>query len=287
MQAAAERPGRVRPPSVAGMFYPAAPDVLLAEVQGLLHAARPPLDGPVTRPKAIIVPHAGYVYSGPVAATAYALLQATRPSLTPISRIILLGPAHFVGFRGLALPGVDALATPLGQIPLDRNGVAAALSFPQVAELPQAHAREHSIEVHLPFLQAVLPRFSIVPLLVGDAAPWEVAEVLAVLWGGDETAIVVSTDLSHYHPYDEARALDSDTARRIVARDYADLEGEQACGAAPVRGLLYEATQRDLAVHLCDLRSSGDTAGDRRRVVGYGSFALTEGGRAGKPGGAS
>lgn len=284
MQAAAERPGRVRPPSVAGMFYPAAPDVLLAEVQGLLQAARSPLDGPVTRPKALIVPHAGYVYSGPIAATAYALLPGARPA---ISRVVLLGPAHFVGFRGLALPGVDALETPLGQIPLDRNGVAAALSFPQVAELPPAHTREHSLEVHLPFLQAVLPRFSIVPLLVGDAAPWEVAEVLAVLWGGDETAIVVSTDLSHYHPYDEARALDSDTARRIVARDYADLEGEQACGAAPVRGLLYEATQRKMVVHLCDLRSSGDTAGDRRRVVGYGSFALTESGGAGSSGGAA
>jgi AmmeMemoRadiSam system protein B len=273
MHAPAEHEGRTRPPAVAGTFYPEAPDVLLAEVQALLRGARPPLGGPVGRPKALIVPHAGYIYSGPIAATAYALLQGARP---PISRVILLGPAHFVGFRGLALPGVDALETPLGRIPLDRNGVAAALSFPQVAELPRAHAREHSIEVHLPFLQAVLPRFCVVPLLVGDAAPWEVAEVLAVLWGGDETAIVVSTDLSHYHPYDEARELDSDTARRIVARDYADLEGEQACGAAPVRGLLYEAAQRNLKVHLCDLRSSGDTAGDRRRVVGYGSFAITE-----------
>lgn len=261
---------RVRPPAVAGTFYPATSEILQAELKTLLDAARPL---PVGRPKALIAPHAGYIYSGPVAATAYALLGAARPLPT---RVILLGPAHFVGFRGLALPGVDALETPLGRIPLDPNGVAAALSFPQVAELPRAHAREHSLEVHLPFLQAVLPRFTLVPLLVGEAAPWEVAEVLAALWGGSETAIVVSSDLSHYHPYDEARALDNETARRILTRNYGDLEGEQACGAAPLRGLLYEAAQRDLKVHLCDLRSSGDTAGDRYRVVGYGSFALTE-----------
>ncbi|MFO0574819.1 MAG: AmmeMemoRadiSam system protein B [Polyangia bacterium] len=272
MVALTEHAGRVRPPAVAGTFYPAASEVLSSEVRKMLHAARPQ-KAARERLKALIAPHAGYIYSGPVAASAYALLAERRPLPT---RIVLLGPAHFVGFRGLALPGVDTLETPLGRIPLDRNGVAAALSFPQVCELPRAHTREHSLEVHLPFLQAVLPSFTIVPLLVGDAAPWEVAEVLAALWGGDETVIVVSSDLSHYHPYDVARTLDSETARRIVARDYGDLEGEQACGAAPLRGLLYEATQRCLEVHLCDLRSSGDTAGDRSRVVGYGSFALTE-----------
>jgi len=249
---------------VAGSFYPEDAGALAAAVDGLVAEGRPASGA---RPKALIAPHAGYVYSGPVAGTAYRLL---RESGAPVRRVVLVGPAHYVPVRGLAGPGAGALATPLGEVPVDPVAAEVAVSF------PEAHAPEHSLEVHLPFLQRVLaPGFTVVPLLVGRAGPDEVAGVLKRLWGGDETVVVVSSDLSHYLPYQQAREVDEETAQRIEALDGDALESERACGAAPVRGLLLEARRRGLRCRRLDLRNSGDTEGDRRRVVGYGAFAFT------------
>ncbi|MFN3593739.1 MAG: AmmeMemoRadiSam system protein B [Thiobacillaceae bacterium] len=258
----------IRRAAVAGMFYPGDRVHLARDVRRLIDAAYPkPL-----RPKALIVPHAGYVYSGPVAASAYALLKDRRDE---IRRVVLLGPVHRVWVQGLALPAVDAFETPLGRVPLDEAAMAKLLDLPQVEVNEAAHAWEHSLEVHLPFLQTVLDEFSLVPLAVGGASAEEVAEVLELVWGGDETLIVVSSDLSHYLPYEEARRIDASTARAILDLR-TDLVGEQACGAHPVNGLLLAARRHRLRPHLLDLRNSGDTAGDRSRVVGYGAFALTE-----------
>jgi AmmeMemoRadiSam system protein B/AmmeMemoRadiSam system protein A len=219
------------------------------------------------------VPHAGYAYSGPIAASAYARLLAPGPR---IERVVLLGPAHFVAVPGLALPEADAFLTPLGAVPVDADGAARALALPQVTRSAPAHQREHSLEVQLPFLQSVLGPFSLVPLVVGRASPEEVAAVLRALWGGDETLVVISTDLSHFLPYDEAREVDQRTANQVLALDVAGIGPEQACGRAPLRGLLVEAARRGLAVDLLDLRSSGDTAGGQDEVVGYAAFALSE-----------
>ncbi len=259
----------VRPPAVAGAFYPAGADTLRAEIDGYLADAKPK----ALRPKALLVPHAGYVYSGPVAASAYALLRDLRPRPT---RVVLLGPSHHVAFHGLALPDVDALRTPLGVVPVDPQGARLAAAFDCVQASQAVHAREHSLEVQLPFLQRALGDFTLVPLAVGRASPEQVADVLAALWGGDETVIVVSSDLSHYLPYEQAVWTDKATAQRIVALNAEGLDGEQACGAYPVCGLLLAARRRGLVAHLLDLRNSGDTAGDRSRVVGYGAFAFTQ-----------
>ncbi len=258
----------IRPAAVAGMFYPGDRRSLALDIRRMLEAASPPS----LRPKALIVPHAGYVYSGPVAASAYALLA---PLSEVIRRVVLLGPVHRVWVDGLALPAVDAFETPLGVVPLDEAAMARLLTLPQVQVNEAAHAWEHSLEVHLPFLQTVLRDFRLVPLAVGGATPEQVAEALDTLWGGDETLIVVSSDLSHYLPYDEARQSDQATARAILALR-TDLTGEQACGAHPINGLLLAARRHGLTPHLLDLRSSGDTAGDKSRVVGYGAFALVE-----------
>ncbi|MCS6785758.1 MAG: AmmeMemoRadiSam system protein B [Thiobacillaceae bacterium] len=258
----------VRPAAVAGMFYPAGRAELSRMLQDMLQAAHPPS----LRPKALIAPHAGYVYSGPVAAHAYALLKDRRGE---IERVVLLGPVHRVWVKGLALPAVDAFETPLGRVPLDEAAEAELLRLPYVEVNEAAHAWEHSLEVHLPFLQALLGSFSLVPLAVGGASPEQVAEALEVVWGGDETLIVVSSDLSHYLPYDEAKRVDAATARAILELR-TDLVGEQACGAHPINGLLLAARRRGLTPHLLDLRNSGDTAGDKSRVVGYAAFALTE-----------
>lgn len=257
----------VRPPAMAGLFYPRDPRILSRDLQGYLDQAR----DFGQRPKAIIVPHAGYIYSGPIAASAYRQLMPLRGR---ISRVILLGPVHRVWVRGLALPGVDAFDTPLGRIPLDRAAMAEIASLPQVETLAAAHAQEHSLEVQLPFLQKVLGEFTLVPLAVGGATAQEVAQVLERLWGGEETLIVVSSDLSHYLPYQAGSQVDQATARAILNL-HTDLVGEQACGAHPINGLLLAARQHGLQVHLLDLRNSGDTAGDRDRVVGYGAFTLT------------
>jgi hypothetical protein len=260
----------VRPAAVAGAFYPEQADALrklLAECFATTKSA-------AFRPKALIVPHAGYIYSGPIAASAYALLKPLR---AVIRRVVLLGPVHRVWVAGLALPGVAAFETPLGQVQLDQAGIAAIANLPQVSVSAAAHAEEHSLEVHLPFLQSVLADFSLIPLAVGGASPEQVAEVLERLWGGDETLIVISSDLSHFLPYAEAKLVDSATARAILKLD-SHLVGEQACGAYPLNGLLLAARRHGLTPHLLDLRNSGDTAGDRGRVVGYGAFALTEDG---------
>jgi len=257
----------VRAPAVAGAFYPGATATLEAQVAALLAAATPPRQ---QRPKALIAPHAGYVYSGPVAANAYALLAPFR---SDYSRVVLLGPAHRAYLRGLALPAADAFATPLGEIALDREAIAAIGHLPQVCVSDDAHAHEHSLEVHLPFLQRALAGFTLVPLAVGEASAEEVAEVLGLLWGDDRTLIVISSDLSHYLPYAQARTIDEQTARMVLSLA-PQLNHQQACGATPVNGLLLEARRRGLAPELLDLRNSGDTAGDKNSVVGYASFAF-------------
>jgi AmmeMemoRadiSam system protein B len=266
----------IRPPAVAGMFYPGEAHDLAGEVATMLAAAVPPAPTFAGNPKAIIVPHAGFIYSGPVAASAYACLV---PQAATIRRVVLLGPCHRVPLRGLAVPHADAFATPLGTIPLDREAIVAALALPQVVHHDAAHAQEHSLEVQLPFLQQVLDIFSLVPLAVGYATPDEVAEVLDLLWGGPETLIVISSDLSHYHPYPDAQRRDRHTVDDISHLRLL-LDHEQACGATPINGLIELSQRRGLTPHLLDLRNSGDTAGDKSRVVGYASFAFTENGHA-------
>ena len=263
----------MRPAVVAGKFYPGAPSVLQADVRAFVAEAAARHPDTAVAPKALIVPHAGYVYSGAVAASAYARLAAGRDT---IRRVVLFGPTHRVPVRGLALPAARAFATPLGDIEVDRDVVAAALALPCVCESDAAHAFEHSLEVQLPFLQTVLGEFTIVPFAVGDATPQEVADVIRLLWGGPETLIVVSSDLSHYHGYAEARAIDRATADDVLALS-PTLDHEQACGATPINGLLLCARERGMQPELLDLRNSGDTAGDKSRVVGYASFAFAGG----------
>lgn len=258
----------VRPAAVAGAFYPGDAGALANAVDALLADA---VDHHV-RPKALIVPHAGYIYSGPIAASAYASVASMRPLPT---KVVLLGPSHHVGFKGLALPGVEALATPLGLVEVDAQLVERIRHFAFVGESPLAHKREHSLEVQLPFLQRTLGTFTVLPLVVGDVAPKEVARVLDAVWGGPETLIIVSSDLSHYLPFDQARAADAHTAERIGVLDGTELAAEQACGFEPLRGLLVAAREHHLSAQLLDLRNSGETAGDRMRVVGYGAFTFS------------
>ncbi len=260
----------VRPSAVAGMFYPGTPQELAREVQEML-AAVPPAPT-FTRPKALVAPHAGYIYSGPTAAHAYAALT---PHAKRIQHVILLGPCHRVAMRGLAVPNCTAFETPLGPVPVDDQAVAAALALPQVVRHEAAHAAEHSLEVQLPFLQTVLGEFTIAPFAVGYATPDEVAEVLDLLWGGDETLVVVSSDLSHYHSYADAQRRDRHSADDILHLRLL-LDHDQACGATPINGLIEVAQRRGLQPRLLDLRNSGDTAGDKSRVVGYASFAFME-----------
>jgi len=338
----------IRPPAVAGLFYPGDAGDLRYQVQKLLNDARPfklspdgngdaqnrharpPLPNPASRPtagfaqpadscggkhafrnsvfvpegednpspqsspggrggerekqlpipeslrefniKALIVPHAGYIYSGAIAATAYATL---RPVAARIRRVILLGPTHRVAVRGLALPDADAFDTPLGRVMLDADAARVIGRLPQVCVSSQAHAQEHSLEVQLPFLQSVLTDFTLLPLAVGRATAEEVAEVLEFLWGGEETLIVISSDLSHYLPYPIAQRVDDETAQTILALE-PPISHERACGGTPVNGLMLAAQKHALVPHLLDLRNSGDTAGTRDRVVGYASFAFTE-----------
>lgn len=261
----------VRPPAVAGTFYPGMEAPLGRLVGQLLADARPPaaLTAP---PKALIVPHAGYIYSGPTAGFAYAVL---RPWASRWQRVVLLGPTHRVPVRGLALPSAEAFATPLGEVAIDRPLADRLLQLPQVREDDSAHTWEHALEVQLPFLQTVLRTFTLLPLAVGDASPDDVAAVLEAAWGGEETLIVISSDLSHYHPYREAVRIDRATAEQVLDLR-APLQHTQACGATPINGLLLAARQHGLHAHLLDLRNSGDTAGERDRVVGYAAFAFTE-----------
>lgn len=256
----------VRPPAVAGLFYAQDPDRLRAEVSELFRHAAVPADD---APKALIVPHAGYVYSGRVAASGFAALRASAETIT---RVVVIGPAHYVHVRGIAAPTVDAFATPLGRVAVERDALTALGDLASVVQADAPHAPEHALEVELPFLQVLLPPFTIVPLVVGEAEPQEVAEVLRRLWGGPETLIVVSSDLSHYHDYETARRIDAATAGAIERGDWKDIGSDRACGFLPVAGLLIEAGRRGLRAQRLSLCNSGDTAGSRDRVVGYGAW---------------
>ena len=264
-----------RPPAVAGMFYPGDPASLRDDLATCLATVAPAPTLWAAAPgllKAIIVPHAGYIYSGATAGKAYALLA---PLAGRIRRVVLLGPCHRVSVRGLAAPTVQAFATPLGSIALDRAALDGLADLPQVLASDAAHAEEHSLEVQLPFLQTVLGEFQLVPLAVGQTGAREVAQVIDRLWGGPETLIVISSDLSHFHGYAEARKIDGATAEHILALEQLT-SFEQACGALPINGLLAVAKQRGLSIERVAQCNSGDTAGDKSRVVGYASFALYE-----------
>ena len=258
-----------RPAAVAGSFYPGEPAALAAEISAYLDAARAG-PGAGRPPKAIIAPHAGYMYSGPIAAAVYASLAPLRGV---VERVVLAGPAHRVYVPGVAIPSTSHFDSPLGPVRLDAGALARLRALPFVEVNDRAHAQEHSLEVHLPFLQSVLADFSLVPVLVGDAGPEQVAQLYDALWGGTETLIVVSSDLSHYLPYDAACRRDRDTAQAILGLE-ATLVPEEACGAAPINGLLRAARAKNLSPRLVDLRNSGDTSGSRDRVVGYGAFAF-------------
>jgi AmmeMemoRadiSam system protein B len=258
----------IRPAVAAGRFYPAEPQRLKSDISAMLTKAPA---APANPPKALIAPHAGYAYSGEVAARAFAMIPGVLTN-----RVILIGPAHYVAFRGIAVPRVDAFATPLGSVPVDRQGLAAFSDLPFVVENDAAHAPEHALEVELPFLQTVLGPFTLVPLLVGDASPREVATVLGRLWGGPETLIVVSSDLSHFHDYDSAQRLDAAAAALIESGAWTELGPNHACGASAIAGLLIEAERHGLRARGLALCNSGDSSGDRDRVVGYGSWCFAE-----------
>lgn len=262
---------QIRQPAVAGLFYPGDADGLRAALGEHLRA---PTVGSSLWPidaKAIVAPHAGYVYSGPIAGRAYAALAHRAGT---IRRIVLLGPAHRLGFRGIAAPSVDAFATPLGLMPVDRAALASLAGLPEVMVLDRAFDQEHSLEVHLPFLQHCFPHAALVPLVVGEASAEAVEAALARLWGGPETLIVVSSDLSHYEPYDRARQLDGATSRLIEIHRGAEIGGQMACGHRALAGLLRRAAALDLRATTLDVRNSGDTAGDKQRVVGYGAYSF-------------
>ncbi|MBF0279235.1 MAG: AmmeMemoRadiSam system protein B [SAR324 cluster bacterium] len=261
----------IRPPAVANSFYPGDPAILRAQIKNYLEEV------PVEQkkiPKAIIVPHAGYIYSGPIAAYAYKALVAAK---SVIKRVVLLGPAHRVQVSGIAAPSSAFFSTPFGEIPVDQAAIDKLVQrFEYVQFLDRAHVSEHSLEVHLPFLQEALDRFSLIPFLVGNASGPEVGAVLDALWGGPETLVVISSDLSHYHSYQEAKLLDQRTAEIIEQFKGEKLDYESACGRNPIKGLLAVAPKYHLQIERVDLRSSGDTAGSKDQVVGYGSWILTQ-----------
>lgn len=260
-----------RPAAVAGIFYADHAPQLAREIGEYLDASGA-ADAAPHPPKLLLVPHAGYRYSGAVAARAYALLSPWRQR---IRRVVLLGPAHRMPVRGLAAPLAEAFDTPLGRVIVDRDALTALHALPQVGYDDRPHAHEHSLEVQLPFLQTALAGFKLAPLLVGDARPDEVAQVLERLWGGDETLIVISSDLSHYLPYAQAQRRDRSTVERILAFDET-LAPQDACGALALNGALRSAVLHALRPRLLDLRNSGDTAGERHRVVGYASIAFED-----------
>jgi hypothetical protein len=267
----------IRHAAVAGLFYPEDPRELDTTIRHLLDDASPRSKAARQTAnkaaKALIVPHAGYIYSGPVAASAYARLNSVA---SRVQRVVLLGPCHRVPLRGLAVSSANAFETPFGAVPLDKQAIEGVLDMPQIGVLDAAHADEHSLEVHLPFLQHILGSFTLVPIVVGAASAEEVAEVLERLWGGPETLIVISSDLSHYLDDKTARQIDAATCRAIESLDPGAIGFDQACGRVPVGGLLSVARRRGLDVTTLDLRNSGDTAGDRRRVVGYGAWMFAE-----------
>lgn len=261
-------PQTTRKPAVAGMFYPAEVDQLTSMVDQMFQQAKP-TDLP--KVKAIIAPHAGFVYSGPIAATAYSAIKAQADE---IKRVVLLGPSHRVGFKGIATCSAAAYETPMGAVALDREATQQIADLPQVHQLDHAHVSEHSLEVQLPFLQTLLDDFKLIPLVVSDTSIQEVSEVIERLWGGDDTLIVISSDLSHYNDYVTAQAMDSRTSDAIVNFEPEKLQYEYACGRNPVKGLLQAAQKHHLKSKLLDLRNSGDTAGSKDKVVGYGAYAF-------------
>jgi AmmeMemoRadiSam system protein B len=258
----------IRQPAVDGSFYPSDPNVLRRTVEDLVQKAVVPATR--VEPRLLIVPHAGYVYSGPVAATAYRLLQSGKSP----ARLVAVGPSHFVEFAGLATPGSEKLATPLGVIPVDEGLLAVAGEHPDVAPGRTAHAREHSLEVQLPFLQVVLESFALLPLLTGAVEPATVADVLGSVMKAEGVFGIISSDLSHYLDYDTARARDRLTAAAIIEQRAAQLSWGDACGLIGIQAALLLSQREGWECEQLDLRSSGDTAGDRERVVGYGSFVI-------------
>lgn len=259
---------QIRQPAVAGMFYPSDKQSLAHDIHQYLDQANTEL---ASIPKALVVPHAGYIYSGPVAAFAYKKLLPVKEK---INRVVLLGPSHRVAFHGLAAPQSSFFSTPLGDIPIDRQSIELVADLPQVIISEQAHLEEHSLEVQLPFLQEVLKKFTLVPLVVGDADRYEVAEVIEKLWGDENTLIVISTDLSHYHSYNEAKQMDRATSDAIVNLKAEQIGYDDACGRNGLKGMITVAQEKQLAAEILDLRNSGDTAGDKSRVVGYGAYAF-------------
>ncbi len=257
----------IRKPAVAGLFYPSDTHELQTLVNQYLTEIKP-TTAPV--PKAIIAPHAGYIYSGPIAASVYARLSSPNS----IKKVILLGPSHRVPLGGLAASNMTTFATPLGNIPLDRQSINEILTLPQVSIFEPAHSKEHSLEVQLPFLQTVLNDFTLVPLVVGETTPEQVGEVLEKLWGGEETLIVISSDLSHYHDYETAQKMDKLTSQAIENLRSEDISYKQACGYFPIQGLLYVARKLGMQAKTVDLRNSGDTAGAKDQVVGYGAYVF-------------
>jgi AmmeMemoRadiSam system protein B len=249
------------------MFYPADKNTLLEMVHGFLDDA----DLPGPTPKAIIAPHAGYIYSGPIAASVYKRLQQSKDK---IKHVILLGPSHRVPLLGIATPSWDFFSTPLGDIPVDKQAINAIKALPQVKIVDEAHSLEHCLEVQLPFLQATLTEFKITPLVVGDATAKEISEVIEALWGDDETLIVISSDLSHYHSYETARKMDKATSNAIESLNEKEIHYDDACGRNPILGLLLSAKKHSLRASTLDLRNSGDTAGPRDQVVGYGAYTF-------------
>jgi AmmeMemoRadiSam system protein B len=257
----------LRQPAVAGLFYPGNSRALSKMVDEMLAAAAPAS----LEPRALIAPHAGYIYSGPIAASAYCQLQARRQS---IQRVLLLGPSHRVAFTGLELSSAERYGTPVGDVPVDAGACRELLALPQMSVCDEAHAQEHSLEVHLPFLHAVLDAFLLIPVVIGDAGADDVAQVIEHFWDREDTLIVVSSDLSHFLDYDTANDVDRETTRAIEDRAR-NLRPQQACGCRAINGLMKVAEDHDLRVTTLDLRNSGDTAGDRKRVVGYGAYALS------------
>lgn len=263
--------GHIRPAAVSGMFYPADPRALAESVvRFMADAPGAPSTG---APKAIIAPHAGYVYSGAIAGRAYATLKRAADRIT---RVVLLGPAHRVGFAGIAAPEADAFQTPLGLVTVDGAAIASVADLPQMCRRDDAHREEHSLEVHLPFLQELLGAFTLVPLVVGQVDAEQVSAVLERLWGGEETLIVISSDLSHYEDYETAQRMDGATAAAIETLRVDEISQPQACGRIPVCGLMRVAKRRGMQVARLELKNSGDTAGSKDRVVGYGAWSFHE-----------
>jgi AmmeMemoRadiSam system protein B len=259
----------IRQAAVAGTFYPSEPVLLKNMLEHYLK-----LESETTQvPHAIIAPHAGYIYSGPIAASVYKRLQSAH---SRIKRILLLGPSHRVGFKGLALSHADFFTTPLGDIPVDTHAVQQLANLPGIQYLDQAHTFEHSLEVHLPFLQIVLDDFTLIPVVVGDAHPEQIMQAIELFWGDEQTLTVISSDLSHFHDYETAQKMDQQTSQWIENLEYEKLSYESACGRLPISGILALARKKQLRVTTVDLRNSGDTAGsqDKHRVVGYGAYVI-------------